>query len=172
MQRLVLAALFSLSVSACAHAQDTTHKVDFVDTKGQPAGTAELTESPNGVLVKADLRNVPPGEHAFHLHETGVCDPQSGFRSAGGHYGPGGAQHGYLVEQGPHAGDMPNQFAEESGRLRAEAILPMVTFEGGSAPMFDQDGSALVLHAGVDDYQSQPAGDAGDRIACAVVKRQ
>jgi Cu-Zn family superoxide dismutase len=153
-------------------AQGDKYSTSFIDTKGQTVGTADLTPTAHGVLVSVDMRNLPPGEHAFHLHEKGVCDAADGFKSAGGHYGPAGREHGYFSEHGPHAGDMPNQFVAQDGRLKAQTILALVTFEGGEAPIFDQDGSALVLHAVADDYRSQPAGNAGDRIACAVIKRK
>ena len=142
----------------------------FINAKGDTIGTATLIDTPNGVLVRAELANVPPGQHGFHIHEVGKCDPATGFESAGGHYNPAGAKHGYMVEGGPHAGDMPNQTVASDGKLLAQVFNPNVGF-GGSATLFDQDGSALVVHATADDYRSQPSGAAGDRIACAVIKR-
>ena len=143
----------------------------FVNTDGEEIGTAELTQTPNGVLINVDVDGLSAGEHGFHIHETGACDPSDGFESAGGHYA-GGMEHGYLVEGGPHPGDMPNQFVGEDGKLRAHAFNEHVSLEDdGDNPLFDDDGSALMVHSGADDYESQPSGDAGDRIACAVIEQ-
>jgi Cu-Zn family superoxide dismutase len=76
-----------------------------------------------------------------------------------------------MVEGGPHAGDMPNQTVEQDGKLKTEVFNPNVMFSSGRAPLFDQDGSALVVHAAADDHRSQPSGNAGSRLACAVIQR-
>lgn len=143
----------------------------FMDRNGKSIGTATLTETPNGVLISAELTGLPPGVHGFHIHGTGQCDPANGFESAGGHYNPRGAKHGFMVEGGPHAGDMPNQTVEQGGTLKAEVFNSHVMFDKGEAPLFDQDGSAIVIHATADDYRSQPSGNAGDRLACGVIQR-
>lgn len=162
-------ALCALAAPAFGQAQGA--KATFIDGDGQEIGTATLTQTPNGVLIEVDASNLPQGWHGFHIHETGQCDAAGGFQSAGGHYAPRGSEHGYQVEGGPHAGDMPNQFVPESGQLRAQVLNPLVTIGEGEATLFDQDGSAIVIHANPDDYQSQPSGDAGDRLACAVIER-
>lgn len=146
-------------------------KATFVDAKGGQIGKATLTQTPNGVLIDVDLSNLPPGEHAFHVHQTGRCHPGDGFKSAGDHYAPREHEHGFKVEGGPHAGDMMNQFVGSDGKLRAHVINMRVTLGEGEGTLFDQDGSALVVHAKGDDYRTQPSGAAGDRIACAVVER-
>ena len=156
--------------AAIAHAADTA-KATFVNAQGQSIGSATLTQTPNGVLIDIDISGIPPGEHAFHIHETGRCDPADGFKSAGVHYAPRGHKHGFKVEGGPHAGDMMNHFVGQDGRLRAHVINTRVTLGDGEGTLFDKDGSALVVHAKADDYSSQPAGNAGDRIACAVIER-
>ena len=154
---------------APAHAQDTAGAT-FVNGEGREVGSATLTETPNGVLIDATLSGVPAGGHGFHIHAIGQCDGATGFESAGGHYAPRKHAHGYLNEDGPHAGDMPNQFAGSDGALHLQVVNPGVTLRSGEGSLFDSDGSALVLHAKVDDYRSQPSGDAGDRIACAVIQ--
>jgi superoxide dismutase, Cu-Zn family len=141
----------------------------FVNDKGDTIGSATLIQTPNGVLITAELANLPPGLHGFHIHEVGNCDASTGFRSAGGHYNPTGAKHGYMLEDGPHAGDMPNQTADQNGKLLAQVFNPMVAFSGKNT-LFDQDGSALVVHATADDYRTQDSGNAGDRIACGVIQ--
>ncbi len=144
----------------------------FLDPQGNSIGTATLVETPNGVLIRAELANLPPGIHGFHIHETGACDPEGGFESAGGHYNPTGAEHGFMVEGGPHAGDMANQTVGEDGRLMAQVFNERVSLTGGEAPLLDDDGSAIVIHATADDYMSQPSGAAGDRIACGVIEQE
>lgn len=141
----------------------------MIGADGKPIGTVRLEQTGAGVLITTDLAGLPPGEHAFHIHEKGLCDPADGFKSAGGHYEPGKHMHGFLDPAGPHAGDMPNQFVAADGALHAAVINHVVTLGKGAGPLADADGSALVIHAGADDYASQPAGAAGGRIACAVI---
>jgi Cu-Zn family superoxide dismutase len=139
------------------------------DTDGNKVGTVALHQArDNGVWLSASFDKLPPGPHAFHIHETGKCEGD--FKSAGAHFAPEGNKHGVLAEGGPHAGDMPNIHVPDSGRANIEVFVDRVTLEKGAKnSLFDEDGSAVVVHAGVDDYKSQPAGDAGDRIACGVV---
>jgi len=167
MKTMLFATACVLSLAAPAMAQTAT--ASFLNVEGKEVGTAKLTQTPNGVLIAFEVRGLTPGEHAFHIHEKGNCDPATKFTSAGGHYALG-KKHGYKTEGGPHPGDMPNQFAGPDGVLRAEVIDPSVTLGGGTATLLGPDGRALVIHAKADDYQSQPAGDAGDRVACAVIK--
>jgi superoxide dismutase, Cu-Zn family len=140
--------------------------------QGQEVGRATLTQTSSGVLIEMELSNIPEGEHGFHIHETGVCDAADGFKSAGGHFEPAQHQHGYMAADGPHAGDMPNQFAGSDGRLAANVLNPNVTLSDGPMSVLDADGSAVIVHAKPDDYASQPTGNAGDRIACGVVEKR
>ncbi len=152
----------------------TTQKAPaiFIDTQGRQIGTATLLQTSQGVLIEAEVQGLPPGEHAFHIHQKGACDPATKFESAGGHFALPGEKHGFLAEDGPHAGDMPNQFVGQDGMLRIHVLDPNVTLEIGEGSLFGADGSSIVIHAKADDYRSQPAGNAGDRIACAVIKQQ
>lgn len=154
-------------IAAQARAQEVADAT-FVNVDGREIGTATLTETPNGVLIDMTIANLASGAHGFHIHEVGACDASSGFSSAGGHFAPRKNNHGYEADGGPHAGDMPNQFAAADGTLRAQVLDPNVTLKPGS--LIDSDGSALVLHAAADDYHTQPAGNSGARIACAVIK--
>lgn len=179
MKTLVTAATAILMMSGAALAQDeaeqaapaetTSASAGFVDMEGAENGTATLTGTPNGVLIEIEVSGLPAGEWlAFHVHETGTCDHESDHESAGGHFNPTDAAHGYLSEGGPHAGDMPNQYVGEDGVLRAQVFNHMVTLgDGGEA---DIAGRALMIHGGTDDYETQPTGDAGDRYACAVIE--
>lgn len=142
----------------------------FLDPDGQAVGMATLTETPNGVLVQFEAEGLPAGAHAFHVHQTGDCG--DGFKAAGGHYAPEGHAHGFRVEEGYHAGDLPNIHVHADGTASIEYFTPRLTLAEaeGRAPVFDDDGSAIVIHADPDDYESQPSGSGGDRIACAVIE--
>ena len=142
---------------------------DIINLEGQVIGTVQLTETEDGLLVDAKASGLPPGSRALHFHEKGVCNPDDGFESAGDHYNPHDREHGFKADDGPHAGDLPNQMVGVDGVLRVHLLAPKLSLEGGDAPLLDHDGSALIVHADADDYRSQPSGDAGDRIACAQI---
>jgi Cu-Zn family superoxide dismutase len=143
------------------------------DTEGTEVGAITLRQTEDqGVWLDAKFDKLPPGVHAFHIHETGKCE--GNFESAGAHYAPGdvpgGHKHGVLAEGGPHAGDMPNIHVPADGKLTLEIFVHSVSLDKGAKnTLFDDDGSAFVVHKGVDDYKSQPAGNAGARIACGVI---
>lgn len=143
---------------------------DVIGLDGKKIGTVRLDQVPAGVLVTAKVSGIPAGEHGFHFHQKGVCDTATKFDSAGGHFAGGHAQHGYMtMADGPHGGDMPNQHVGADGLLDAQVLNPGVTLSPGPRSLFDADGSALVIHAGADDYTTQPSGNAGGRLACAVI---
>jgi Cu-Zn family superoxide dismutase len=150
--------------------QGATAKATIKDAQGQTLGDATLRETPNGVLLSVNLQNVPAGTHAFHIHTTGLCEAPT-FMSAGGHFAPGGTHHGLLAQAMPHAGDLPNLHVAADGKLSFEVLAANVTLAPGPRSLFDADGSALVLHAMADDYVTDPAGNAGARIACGTVTR-
>lgn len=138
------------------------------DAKGGRVGQADLEQTPHGVLITLDLAQAPPGEHALHIHEKGACAPD--FEAAGDHFDPTGRQHGFRDPRGPHAGDLPNIHVPDSGRLTVEMLAPHVSLETGARnSLLDADGSAIVIHERPDDHRSDPAGEAGTRIACGVV---
>lgn len=146
-----------------------TARGSMKNTSGATVGDATLQETPHGVLLKVDLRGVQPGVHAFHIHETGRCEPPA-FESAGGHFAPGGRQHGILNPDGPHAGDLPNVHVLTGGDVSFEYFVSHVTLRTGQRDsLLDADGSALVMHEGADDYRTDPAGDAGSRLVCGVI---
>ena len=152
------------------NAPSAAAKATLKDAQGKTLGEATLRESPAGVLVRLELQGVPPGPHAFHIHAVGKCEGPD-FMTAGGHFNPSTMKHGLLAAGGPHAGDMPNLFVPADGRLSAEVLDANVSIAAGPKSLFDGDGSALMLHATADDYTSDPAGNAGGRIACGVVSR-
>jgi len=144
-------------------------QAEVVGLDGKVLGTVSLQDTPTGVLVATDLKGLPPGEHGFHVHEKGACDPATKFASAGGHFAGGHVIHGLMMEGGPHGGDMPNQHVGPDGVLETQILNTGVTLASGLTSLDDADGSALVIHAAADDYTSQPSGNAGARIACAVI---
>lgn len=166
--RTVLATAL-ISTLALASAAAETAKATFRNADGADVGRADLVQANDGVLIKLTLKGLPPGGHAFHVHAVGKCEAP--FTTAGGHFNPQNRKHGMMASDGPHAGDMPNLDIPASGELKLEVLNPAVTLaKGASNSLFKPDGAALVIHATVDDYKSDPAGNAGGRIACAVVE--
>jgi Cu-Zn family superoxide dismutase len=142
------------------------------NASGAQIGRADFTQTPHGVNIVVRAKQLPPGDHAVHIHDVGKCDTADGFKSAGAHFNPAGKEHGRLNPKGQHAGDMDNQKAGDSGELAVTIVNANVTLEVGANSLFDADGSSLVIHAQPDDYKSQPAGSAGDRIACGVIEHR
>lgn len=169
--RLLLAGGLLVGLALPVVAQDDTpmaKDVSFINTDGADIGTATLSATQIGLMIELDLQDLPPETwHGFHIHENAACDAEDGFQSAGGHFSVSDTSHGFLVEGGPHSGDMPNQYVSADGTLKAQ-VLNTFAFIGGD--LDNVTGRALVIHGGPDDYESQPSGAAGDRIACAVIE--
>ena len=160
-------ALAGLLLVEPSHAQ--TAKASLKTADGKDAGGVTLTQTPHGVLLSLSLKGLPAGERAFHVHTVGKCEPP--FTSAGGHFNPGGKKHGIVVGEGHHAGDMPNLHIPQNGELAVEVLNAAITLEKGKPnSVFHPGGTAIVIHAGKDDYRSDPAGNAGDRIVCGVIE--
>ena len=165
MTRLLSIAAVALALPTLSAAQDATATMMGAD--GAEVGTVTLTDTPNGLLIEARLTSVPAGGHGFHVHQTGTCEGD--FTSAGEHYAPGGNEHGLMNEAGPHAGDLPNVFAQEDGVVEVDLWTTALSVGGETgAPLLDEDGSALILHAAPDSYGAEAG--AGDRIACGVIE--
>ena len=140
----------------------------IVDLGGETVGIAQIVEGPGSVFIEAEFTGVPEGLHGFHIHEVGDCMPP--FDRAGAHFNPTGRAHGRDDPGGAHVGDLPNIYIPPSGLLTVSVVVEEATLAAGrAASLADADGAALVVHAGGDDYASQPDGDTGERIACGVI---
>lgn len=168
---LLLTVVFS--VHPRAEAKTDAQKeviVPLMNAKNEQAGQAVLTETAQGVRIALDAEGLRPGIHAIHFHEIGVCTPPD-FLSSGNDFNPYGKHHGLKNKGGPHAGDMPNVFADSHGRIHTVLFNPRVTLdEARENSLRDADGSALIIYEFGDDQQSDPSGDAGARILCGIIK--
>jgi len=152
-----------------------TKEISIVNNNGDEVGTARLNETRIGVLVGLELRGLKPnGTHAIHIHEKADCTPLSSFKNAGGHFNPEEVSHGMKHTDGHHAGDMPNLEANSEGRIVTQILNRKITMYLSNVDnrfsLFDDDGSAIVVHADADDHRSQPSGAAGRRILCGEIK--
>lgn len=166
---ILLGSAFFLSIStAWAGGKVMKARADIVDAKGKKIGTATLVEKKKGVSITLKLAGLAPGKHGFHLHENGVCEPPD-FKSAGAHFNPFGKKHGVYNPEGKHSGDLPNLVAKEDGTAKITAIAEGTTLGEGPASLLKEGGTSIVIHADPDDEKTDPAGNAGARIACGVV---
>jgi Cu-Zn family superoxide dismutase len=136
----------------------------LINASGQPIGTVTQAQTSGGVTLAILASGLPHGLHGLHVHAVGRCDSPK-FESAGSHWNPASRKHGLSNPAGPHAGDLPNISASSSGVARETVVLAHASL----AELGDADGSALVIHAGPDDYMTDPSGNSGGRIACAVL---
>ncbi|MEX0808967.1 MAG: superoxide dismutase family protein [Dongiaceae bacterium] len=163
---LALFACATIVTTLPGHAEQPAVGTAVMQTAdGQDAGSAMVTAVPNGLLVSGEFKNLPAGELAFHIHETGQCTPD--FEAAGGHLNPSGREHGFYNPQGYHAGDMPNIAVANDGTATAEMFNTQIDADAAS-DLFDDDGAALIIHSTADTYEGDA--DFGDRVACGVIE--
>jgi Cu-Zn family superoxide dismutase len=177
--QLISATLFLAAISSAALADDAKKAppaapakvvVKLADAKGADVGTATLTATKTGVSIALDVHGLTAGEHAIHVHATAKCDAPD-FKSAGGHFNPDKKQHGMDNKMGPHAGDMKNFTVDAKGNSKATVTATGVTLGDDAHSVFTGGGTALVIHAKADDMKTDPAGNAGDRIACGTITK-
>lgn len=137
----------------------------LVDSAGRTIGRVRAWQTAGGVSFHVSASGLPHGLHGIHVHSAGRCDPPD-FASAGPHWNPASKKHGLNNPAGPHAGDLPNIEVAANGVLSATVTVPAATI----ADLVDADGSTLIVHANADDYVTDPSGNSGPRIACAIIR--
>ncbi|TWO73057.1 superoxide dismutase family protein [Caenimonas sedimenti] len=170
--RFTLAALAAAAVLAgCASMSSGPRAVAMLQatTGNTTSGTVEFVQSGGKVMVSGEVRGLKPGaEHGFHVHEKGDCSSGDGM-STGGHFNPGGQPHGQHSHGTHHAGDLPSLRADAAGVARFSFESSTIAVGSGMA---DVVGRGLIVHRDPDDYRTQPTGNAGPRLACAVIARR
>ncbi|AWN51193.1 superoxide dismutase family protein [Methylobacterium sp. 17Sr1-1] len=178
MRIVTLAGALALGLAAPALAQDkpadqaapTTYDAPIVNNKGETIGKIALRDGANTLVMRVTIQagGLPPGWHGIHFHAVGSCADTDKFQESKAHVNHDNAKHGLLNAEGPDEGDLPNVYANADGSVNAEVSSDTpLTGEGG---LKDNDGSALIIHANEDDHATQPIGNAGARIGCAVIK--
>ena len=180
---LALAAPLALT-AACASDATSTQTVAsraevgaagqavLVNAQGAAIGRVDLRQGATGLVIKVEASGLTPGWHGIHIHATGACETP--FTSSGAHINHGDPKppHGLLNTNGPDDGDLPNVYAGADGKVNAELFTPRarISAQGPGQWLWDEDGSAIIIHANADDHSSQPIGGAGDRVACAALR--
>lgn len=157
-----------LFLSACQQESYSPLTVTMYNASNDAIGTAIFTEVAEGVSVEVSAEGLEPGLHGIHIHEYALCDAPD-FQSAGNHYNPEGKEHGLMHPNGAHLGDMPNIEAEADGSVEAELLIGGATLAEGQKSLLQDDGTSLIIHKKQDDGVTQPAGDAGERVACGLI---
>jgi Cu-Zn family superoxide dismutase len=170
----------SISLTACTHKGGSgpigaAPAVPLVNAAGQIMGEVRGGDGDNGAELQITAHGLPPGVHGIHIHDVGICQPPD-FKSAGGHWNPANKQHGSQNPNGEHMGDLQNVTVAADGTLKARIVVPGTyltnlgrNVKAGAVPILDTNGAAVVIHAKPDDYKTDPSGNSGDRIACAVL---
>jgi len=170
MTRAFIAGAIVVVALGLALSAQNAFKTEIKDAQGQAVGTATLSPaSGGGVSIALDLKGLTPGVHAFHIHQVAKCEPP--FATAGPHFNPDAKKHGLENPDGAHAGDMSNITVGADGTAKATILNKQVTLGPGTNSVFANGGTAIVIHAKADDMKTDPAGNAGDRIACGVITR-
>jgi Cu-Zn family superoxide dismutase len=169
-QTLLFSIALCIAVGAFSLSSAAKTKVELKDAQGKSVGTVMIWADGPGVKGQADLHDVPPGEHAFHFHQNAKCEAPD-FKSAGPHFNPEGKKHGLENPEGHHAGDMANFTVGADGKAKFKIENKEANLGTDSHSLFSNGGTAIVIHAKADDMKTDPAGNAGDRIACGVITK-
>jgi superoxide dismutase, Cu-Zn family len=164
--------LFPLALLAVALASASSAKilVQLKDAQGKVVGSAILWEAAPGITMEVNIESLPPGAHAIHFHQNAKCEAPD-FKSAGGHFNPDGKKHGLENPEGHHAGDNRNFTVGADGKAHFKVENKDVTLGSDSHSLFSNGGTAIVVHSKADDQKTDPAGNAGDRIACGTIAK-
>ncbi len=170
MYKIALGTLsLGIAIASVHAAPSVGASATIINVKGKAIGTATFTETVDGIILQVNAKGLKKGDHGLHIHRTGKCEGPK-FDSAGPHFDISNRQHGRNNPMGAHSGDLPNLTPGKRKIASAEAVIPGISLFGANG-VLDSDGAAIVIHAGPDDYKTDPSGNSGGRIACGVFKK-